>query len=157
MRAAVAATPELGIRDACEALSLSRSTLYRARVRASEAEPAPTPTPSESERSSQPRALVPQERVEVLEVLTSKRFCDQAVRQVWATLLDEGVYLCSIRTMYRVLASHGAVKERRDQLRHPAYSKPELLAVAPNEVWSWDITKLLGPAKWTYFYLYGAT
>jgi putative transposase len=73
---------------------------------------------------------------------------------VYATLLDEGEYHCSIRTMYRLLAKHGEVRERRDQLTHPPYQKPELLATAPNQLWSWDITKLLGPAKWTYFYLY---
>src|SRR5208282_2530483 len=79
---------------------------------------------------------------------------DQAPAEVYASLLDEGVYLCSIRTMYRVLAANQEVRERRDQLRHPVYKKPELLAQAPNQVWSWDITKLMGPAKWTYFYLY---
>jgi putative transposase len=154
VRAAVEATPELGLRAACEALGISRATLYRAGGQVSEAEPASMPVSPEPRRSSQPRALVPAERAAVLEVLTGERFADQAPHQVWAQLLDEGVYLCSIRTMYRILAEHGAVKERRDQLRHPVYSKPELLAVGPNEVWSWDITKLLGPAKWTYFYLY---
>jgi putative transposase len=87
-------------------------------------------------------------------VLHSERFIDQAPQEVYAALLDEGQYLCSIRTMYRLLDSQGEIKERRDQLRHPAYRKPELLATAPNQVWSWDITKLLGPVKWTYFYLY---
>lgn len=154
MRAAVAATPELGVRAACEALGVARSTLYRARAHEPEVEPAQMPAPPEPRASSQPRALSPGERAEVLEVLTSPRFADCAPHQVYAQLLDEGVYLCSIRTMYRILAEHGAVRERRDQLRHPAYRKPELLAVAPNQVWSWDITKLLGPAKWTYFYLY---
>lgn len=84
----------------------------------------------------------------------SERFQDQAPGEVFATLLDEGAYVCSIRTMYRILEQAGEVRERRDQLRHPHYQKPELLATAPNQVWSWDITKLLGPAKWTYFYLY---
>jgi putative transposase len=79
---------------------------------------------------------------------------DQAPQEVYAALLDEGQYLCSVRTMYRLLEAHQEVKERRDQLRHPVYQKPELLATAPNQVWSWDITKLLGPVKWTYFYLY---
>jgi putative transposase len=87
-------------------------------------------------------------------VLNSERFGDQAPGEVYATLLDEGNYLCSERTMYRILAANEQVRERRDQLRHPAYQAPELLASRPNEVWSWDITKLLGPAKWTYFYLY---
>lgn len=89
-----------------------------------------------------------------LAVLRSERFADKAPAQVWATLLDEGTYHCSIRTMHRLLAQHGELRERRDQLRHPNYTKPELLATAANQVWSWDITKLLGPAKWTYFYLY---
>jgi putative transposase len=86
--------------------------------------------------------------------LHSERFVDSAPRQVYASLLDEGHYLCSWRTMYRILAEHGETQERRNQLLHPAYAKPELLATAPNQLWSWDITKLLGPAKWTHFYLY---
>jgi putative transposase len=90
----------------------------------------------------------------VLALLHSERFCDAAPAEVYATLLDEGTYLCSERTMYRILASEGETKERRAQLVHPSYHKPELLAEAPNQLWSWDITKLLGPAKWTYFYLY---
>jgi putative transposase len=90
----------------------------------------------------------------VLDVLHADRFVDQAPPEIYATLLDEGTYLCSLRTMYRILEARGEVRERRDQLRHPHYTKPELLATAPNQVWSWDITKLLGPAKWTYFYLY---
>jgi putative transposase len=94
------------------------------------------------------------ERAEVRQTLNSQRFADQAPRQVYAALLDEGRYLCSWRTMYRVLAAHDEVRERRDQLRHPIYCKPELLASAPNQVWSWDITKLRGPARWTYFSLY---
>ncbi len=101
-----------------------------------------------------PRALSVGERQEVLGVLNSERFWDQAPGEVYATLLDEGKYLCSERTMYRILADHQQVRERRDQLRHPVYQAPELIASGPNEVWSWDITKLLGPAKWTYFYLY---
>jgi len=90
----------------------------------------------------------------VLDTLHSPRFIDRAPAEVYASLLDENRYLCSIRTMYRVLDEAREVRERRDQLRHPRYQKPELLATAPNQVWSWDITKLLGPAKWTYFYLY---
>jgi putative transposase len=90
----------------------------------------------------------------VLGILNSERFWDQAPGEIYATLLDEGRYLCSERTMYRILAEHQQVRERRDQLRHCRYQAPELLASRPNEVWSWDITKLLGPAKWTYFYLY---
>ena len=90
----------------------------------------------------------------MLQHLHSERFRDKAPTEVFATLLDEGVFLCSLSTMYRILAADGEVRERRDQLRHPQYKKPELLATAPNQVWSWDITKLLGPAKWTYYYHY---
>jgi putative transposase len=106
------------------------------------------------QRPAPPRALGPAERQTVLAQLNSERFVDQAPAQVYATLLDEGQYLCSVRTMYRILDQHDQVRERRNQLSHPAYQKPELLATGPNQVWSWDITKLLGPAKWTYFYLY---
>jgi putative transposase len=98
--------------------------------------------------------LQPVERQAVLDELHSERFVDKAPGEVVATLLDEGRYLCSERTMYRALASDGEVRERRNQLRHPKYAKPELLAKGPNQVWSWDITKLKGPVKWTYFYLY---
>jgi len=90
----------------------------------------------------------------VLDLLHAPRFADQAPAEIYATLLDEGVYCCSIRTMYRILEQNGEVRERRQQLRHPAYQKPELLAEGPNQVWSWDITKLMGPTKWSYFYLY---
>jgi len=95
-----------------------------------------------------------EERVKVRETLNSERFQDLAPREVYATLLDENVYLCSWRTMYRILEEYKEVRERRNQLRHPAYSKPELLATGPNQLWSWDITKLKGPAKWMYYYLY---
>jgi putative transposase len=108
--------------------------------------PKPRPTPE--------RALKPEEREQVLQVLNSEPFQDSAPREVYATLLDEGEYLCSWRTMYRILKEHQLVRERRDQLRHPTYTKPELLTTAPNELWSWDITKLRGPVKWTYYYLY---
>jgi putative transposase len=101
-----------------------------------------------------PRALLPDERSEVLEILHSKRFADQSPSEVQATLLEEGRYLCSERTMYRILTDSDEVRERRNQLRHPQYTKPELVATQPKQVWSWDITKLKGPAKWTYFYLY---
>src|SRR5213593_833043 len=106
-----------------------------------------------SPRPAPPRALDPVERHGVLDLLHT-RFIDQAPAQVHATLLDEGTYLCSPRTMYRILEAAHEVKERRDQVRRPHYAAPELLATRPNDVWSWDITKLLGPAKWTYFYLY---
>ncbi len=90
----------------------------------------------------------------MLDHLHAERFRDKAPAEVYATLLDEGTYLCSVRGMHRILAENAETKERRNQLRHPQYKKPELLATAPNQVWSWDITKLLGPAKWTYFHLY---
>jgi len=100
------------------------------------------------------RTLAAEEKARVVEALCSKRFVDRSPAEALYTLLDEGQYLCSERTMYRILAENGQVKERRDQLCHPRYAAPELLATRPNEVWSWDITKLLGPKKWTYFYLY---
>jgi putative transposase len=133
----------LGVAPTCAALGLSRETYYRQR----------RPKVSGCRRPS-PRALGSEERGAVLEQLHAPRFVDLAPRQVYAQLLDEGQYLCSPRTMYRILEQNQEVRERRDQLRHPEYKKPELLATAPNQVWSWDITKLLGPAKWTYFYLY---
>lgn len=100
------------------------------------------------------RSLSDEEKQDVLDVLHEERFADKAPTEVYATLLDERRYLCSISTMYRILRANKEVRERRNQLRHPEYKKPELLATAPNQVWSWDITKLLGPVKWTYFYLY---
>jgi putative transposase len=106
------------------------------------------------ERSPSPRALTPTEKETVRETLNSERFQDQAPREVYATLLDEERYLCSWRTMYRILAENQEIRERRDQLQHPVYAKPELLATEPNRVWSWDITKLRGPVTWTYYYLY---
>jgi putative transposase len=140
-------TPVIGTRPACRALGASVATVYRRRRPPQPRPPRPRPAPA--------RALSEVERERVLEVLHSERFVDCSPAQVWATLLDENTYLCSERTMYRLLeAKHGGVRERRDQLTHPAYAKPELLAERPNELWSWDISKLLGPAKWTYFYLY---
>jgi putative transposase len=114
----------------------------------------PPERPPKRARPKPARALSEHEKGEVLGELHSERFVDSAPEQVWATLLDEGRYLASPRTMYRLLAAEGEVRERRDQLVHPTYTKPQLLAQRPNELWSWDITKLLGPAKWTYFYLY---
>ena len=137
-----------GISAACQALDVSRAGLYRAR-RTIEREPQPLPEPV-----TPLRALRPAEKIKVLEILNSQRFQDSAPREVYAALLDEGQYLCSWRTMYRILDENNEVRERRNQLRHPNYVKPELLATKPNELWSWDITKLLGPAKWTYYYLY---
>ena len=108
----------------------------------------------ERPRRRLPRALSPEEREAVVEVLNSERFVDLAPAAVYSILLDEGTYLCSIRTMYRILAERREVCERRNQRQHPVYTRPELLATGPNEVWSWDITKLLAPRKWTYYYLY---
>jgi len=131
---------------ACAALQVPRSTLYRTRQ--------PRPAPKATETPGGRRALSADEKGVVRATLNSERFQDAAPREVFATLLDEGAYLCSIPTMYRILRENQELRERRDQLRHPAYSKPELLATAPNQVWTWDITKMLGPVKWTYFYLY---
>lgn len=136
----------VGVSVACRALGVVRSSLYRSRLSVV-VEP-------KSERRVSPRALQPAEKAEVREVLNSGRFQDQAPREVYATLMDEGIYLCSWRTMYRILDEHQEVRERRNQLQHPNYAKPQLLATQPNQLWSWDITKLLGPTKWTYYYLY---
>ena len=135
---------ECGVATLCAAVGLPRASFYRRQQ--------PPLVPARARTS--PRALSAPERQRVLEVLHEPRFVDLAPAEVYATLLDEGQYVCSERTMYRLLAQCAEVRERRNQLRHPAYSVPELLAAQPNEVWSWDITKLLGPAKWTYFYLY---
>jgi len=134
---------QLGVASACGALGVARSSYYRWRN--------PTPRPA---RVPSHRALSEDEREAVLELLNEERFADQAPGQVFAALLDEGRYLCSERTMYRILAENRQVRERRAQLRHPQYAAPELLATGPNQLWSWDITRLLGPTKWTYFYLY---
>jgi putative transposase len=146
----IASTEQLaetvGVSAACQALEMPRSSLYRAR-NFTESQPV-------CEDPVSPRALSPDEKVEVRQVLNSERFADQPPREVYATLLDEGKYLCSWRTMYRILDENQEVRERRNQLRHPNYTKPELLATQPNQLWSWDITKLLGPTKWTYYYLY---
>ena len=128
---------------ACDALGVARATVYRQRAR--RAGPLAAPPASRP-----PRALTAEERQTVLDLLREPRFADLAPAEIYATLLDEGIYHCSIRTMYRILDDHDEVRERRDQLRHPVYTKPELLAEGPNQVWSWDITKLMGPAKWTY-------
>ncbi len=136
--------PTLGLTTACDILQVPRSSVYRAR------QPKPAPRP----KAEPVRALSEAEREEVHQTLNRERFADQAPREVYATLLDEGTYLCSPSTMYRVLDEHAEVRERRDQLRHPAYAKPELLATRPNQVWSWDITQLRGPVKWTSYSLY---
>ena len=144
----IAATEQLGqhigVAAACRSLQVPRSSVYRARQPQATSQPRPTPG----------RALSPAERTQVHEVLNSERFQDQAPRQVYAKLLDEGQYVCHWRTMYRILAAHQEVCERRQVRRHIRYTKPELLATRPNQVWSWDITLLKGPAKWLSFYLY---
>lgn len=132
-------------RAVCAALALARSSYYRLRHGPIQGPPAPR---------RQTRALAPDERAQILAILCEDRFVDSAPAEIYATLLDEGVYHCSIRSMYRILAANQAVRERRNQLTHPAYTKPELLATGPNQVWSWDITKLKGPTKWSYFQLY---
>jgi putative transposase len=138
---------DVGTSAACQALCMPRASYYRDRRKAS------SPAVNAS-RPSPARALRPAEREKVLACLHEERFQDRSPAAVYATLLDEGQYHCSIRTMYRLLQERGESRERRDQLIHPPYKKPELLATAPNQLWSWDITKLLGPVKWTYFYLY---
>jgi putative transposase len=136
--------PRLGVAPTCAALGLPRATYYRGQQPRPEPKPRPTPA----------RALPPEERAQVLATLHEPRFVDLAPAEVYAALLDEDRYLCSERTFYRVLDENAEVRERRNQLRHPHYTAPELLATRPNELWSWDITKLLGPTKWTYYYLY---
>ena len=140
---------QVGVAPLCDALGLSRATFYRRRG-------APPPVPAATRERRPPRqALTAADREAVLTLLHEDQLVDLAPAQVWAQLLDGGqVPPCSIRTMYRVLAANAEVRERRNQLRHPVYRKPELLATGPNQVWSWDITKLLGPVKWTYYYLY---
>lgn len=147
----------VGAQEACRATGMARATFYR--LHRPPAAPVPEPAGPARPRSglgSQPRALSAAERRRVLDALHSKRFCDTSVEEVYHTLLDEGVYLCSVATMYRLLRERGEAGERRRQASHPAAVKPELVADAPNRVWSWDITKLKGPAKWTYFHLYVA-
>jgi putative transposase len=131
----------------CQSIGIARASLYRRRQPARPAVPVSDPRPS-------PRALGPAERQVILDALHSERFVDQSPAEVHATLLEEQTYLGSVRTMYRVLADAKEVRERRDQARHPVYTKPELVATAPTQIWSWDITKLKGPAKYVYFSLY---
>jgi putative transposase len=139
--------PETSIKAACAAMGISRATYYRRR--------SPKPAlPKKKPRRPHRRALSPSERQAVLGMLHSPRFIDKSPAEAYATLLDEGTYLCSIRTMYRILAKAGEVRERRRQAKHPAYKAPELLATGSCQVWSWDITKLKGPAKWQFYSLY---
>ena len=138
----------VGLKSACAALGINRASLYRRRTRQ-----ASTPC-DETLRPPPPLKLRAQERQTVVDLLHSERFVDASPHTIQAILLDEGHYHCSARTMYRILAEEGELKERRAVRRHTHYAKPELLATGPNQLWSWDITKLKGPAKWTYFYLY---
>ena len=144
MNAANSIMPTTGVVAILVALGLSVATFYRRRQPKMPGQPRPTPA----------RALSLEERQNVLSFLHEPRFVDKAPAEIVATLLEEGQFPCSERTMYRILEAHGEVKERRDQLRHPAYTKPELIAQAPNEVWSWDITKLKTWVKFEYLYLY---
>ena len=137
--------PMVGFRAACAALGRARATYYRHHRQR------PLPPRASRARRPQPRALSPTERAEVLGILHQERFVDQAPATIYATLLDDGRYVCSVPTMYRVLRAADEVHERRRQASHPATVKPELVASGPNHVWSWDITKLLGPEKWTYY------
>jgi putative transposase len=147
--AVVALAPVSGMAAAvCAAVGVSRATVERRRSRLAAQPAIARPRPESA------RALTGSQQRMVLDLLHAPRFADQAPAEIYPTLLDEGVYHCAIRTMYRILEQNGEVRERRQQLRHSVYQKPELLAERPNEVWSWDITKLMGPAKWTYFYLY---
>jgi putative transposase len=143
--------PQIGTRAACRAAGVPQATWYR-HHRASP--PAPRPAPVPHADRVQPRALAPAERQAILDALHSARFADLAPDEAWATLLDEGTYLGSVSTYYRVLREAGESRERRRQATHPAAVKPELVATGPNQVYSWDITKLHGPAKWTYYHLY---
>jgi putative transposase len=158
MDAAALLAPTVGVRAACDALAVPRASFYRHRpplgLEPAVASPPPAALELLPARAGSFRALSAAERQTVLDCLHSPRFQDVSPAAIHATLLDEGVYHCSPRTMYRLLEQAGESRERRDQLTHPAYQKPELLATAPNQLWSWDITKLRGPVKWTYFYLY---
>jgi putative transposase len=147
MTAAIEALAQnMPVSQACAVFDFPRSGLYRSRQPKRMVAKSPRPTPA--------RALSPGERAVVRDLLDSEPFADHSPYEVYATLLDEGIYHCSIRTMYRILHHYAEVQERRNQLRHPTYAKPELLATGPNQLWSWDITKLRGPTTWQYYYLY---
>lgn len=132
--------------QACALLGAPRASLYRHRRPRPVAEDPPRPAPANK--------LSEAEQQRVLAVLRSPEYCDLAPAQVWARLLDDGIYLCSVRTMYRLLKTAGESRERRRQRTHPAKKKPELIATAPNQVWSWDITKLQGPQRGMFYHLY---
>jgi len=148
MAAAETLGNEVGVARACQTLGAARATLYRQRARAA------APIVKAPARPAPPLKLTPEERDNALTILHSERFVDASPHTIHATLLDEGQYPCSVRTLYRILAAEDELHERRNLRQHPQYAKPELLATAPNQLWSWDITKLKGPEKWTYFYLY---
>ena len=147
MLAAESLAQNVSIQKACKALDIPRASYYYYQKCKND-------LVEKRDYSTPPLALSEQEQQAVLHILHSERFIDKAPHEIYAALLDEGTYLCSTRTIYRILKKHGEVRERRNQLLRPNYQKPELLATASNQVWSWDITKLKGPAKWTYFYLY---
>jgi len=146
MDTTVSLSKMVGKKTACEAMAIPRATFYRHQGKSTVTDVCRRPAP--------PLALSLEERQVILGVAHEKRFWDATPYQMYATLLDEGRYLASVRTIYRVLSANNEVKERRKQVSRPRYQKPELLATAPNEVWSWDITKLKGPVKWNYFHLY---
>jgi putative transposase len=144
IEAAASLSEPVGISQACCSLAVPRSSYYRAQAPKQEVKPRPKPV----------HALGDEEKKMIRDLLNSQRFCDVSPRQVYARLLDEGRYVCHWRTMYRILGEHEEVRERRNVLRHPAYKKPELLATGPNMLWTWDITKIRGPEKWSCFHLY---
>ncbi len=146
MSAVAELVPAMPTRRALRALGAAHATWYRRRAPRVHAPARPRPAPA--------RALSSIERQRIVETLNSARFADCTPYTAWARLLDEGTYLASVRTFYRVLATEGQMRERRDQLVHPAHLKPELIATAPNQVWSWDITRLRSTMKWQHFYLY---
>ena len=146
IRAAEQLVPKVGLAGACRALGVARASVYRARK--------PSRWGPCGARRSSPRALAPHERAAVLDILHEDRFSDRAPAAVYAALLEEGRYVCSVRTMYRLLHDAQEVRERRDQRRHPRLEPPRLMANAPNQVWTWDITRLPGPRKWVTYPLY---
>jgi putative transposase len=147
MKTALQLADQIPVKRACEVLKIARSSFYRAYN--------PKLPKASRPRPLSARALTVAEQATVRDILNSERFADKSPYQVYATLLDDDQdYLCSISTMYRILRQHDEIRERRDQLQHPSYSKPELLATAPNQLWSWDITKLRGAITWSYYQLY---
>jgi len=146
MHAALDLSPDIGKKSSCLAFDIPRASFYRFHA---------PKNPVKKQPSISHISLSDYEQQTVLDLLHSKKYQDKAPYQVYASLLDDGIYHCSIRTMYRLLEKeHGSIKKRRRQVSRPHYKKPELLATAPNQVWSWDITKLKSITKWTYFYLY---